>query len=128
MQALSPYLWQLRFLLPGVEAESKLQTPELLLELAILLFVGGIIYSLWGSITSFGGLIGNALKIIGVGIFLFSFEAIDKVLEHFQLDYIEKILPPGGEEIFHDVLKLAELFFLTWGLMKLTKIAKNPAN
>lgn len=106
-------------------AEPTLGTPELLLELVILVFVGGILYNLWGTITSFGGLIGKSLKIIGIGIFLFSFEAIDKVLEHFQLDFVEKMLPDSGEEIFHDVLKIAGLFFLAWGLMQLTKIAKD---
>lgn len=108
------------------ETEGELGNIELLLELGILVFVGGILYNLWGTISAFGGLIGNALKIVGVGVFLFSFEAIDKVLEHFHLDYIEKTLSPSGEEIFHDVLKLVGLFFLAWGLMKLSKIAKNP--
>ena len=111
----------------AVEKESTetLGGPELLLELLILVVVGGIIYNLWTTMSSFGGMIGNALRFIGAGILLFSFEAIDKALEHFELDYIDKILGAHGEEIFHDVLKLIGLFFLAWGLSNLTKIVKS---
>lgn len=106
----------------AAEAESTLGTPELLLELLMLVVVGGILYNLWGTISVFGGKIGEALKVIGAGIVLFSFEAFDKVLEHFELDYIEKILGHTGEEVFHDSLKVLGLFLLAWGLSKLSKI------
>lgn len=105
---------------PG--AEPILGTPELLLELLMLVVVGGIVYNLWGTITTFGGKIGQSLKIIGAGIVVFSFEAVDKVLEHFELDYVEKLLGESGEEIFHDLLKVLGLFLLAWGLSKLSKI------
>lgn len=104
------------------EKESVLGSPELLLELLMLVIVGGIVYNLWGTITTFGGKIGEALKLIGLGVLLFSFEAVDKVLEHFELDFVERTLSHTGEEIFHDVLKVTGLFFLAWGLSKLSKI------
>lgn len=106
----------------AAEAESSLGTPELLLELLMLVVVGGILYNLWGTISVFGGKIGEALKVVGAGIILFSFEAIDKVLEHFELDYVEKVLGHTGEEVFHDLLKVLGLFLLAWGLSKLSKI------
>lgn len=106
----------------AAEAESSLGTPELLLELLMLVVVGGILYNLWGTISVFGGKIGEALKVVGAGIVLFSFEAVDKVLEHFELDYIEKVLGHTGEEVFHDLLKVLGLFLLAWGLSKLSKI------
>ena len=106
----------------AAETESSLGTPELLLELLMLVVVGGILYNLWGTISVFGGKIGEALKVVGAGIILFSFEAVDKVLEHFELDYIEKVLGHTGEEVFHDLLKVLGLFLLAWGLSKLSKI------
>ncbi len=103
----------------AAEAKSSLGTPELLLlELLMLVVIGVILYNLWGTIRVFGGKIGEALKVVGAGIFLFSFEAVDKVLGHFDLDYIGKVLGHTGGE----VLKVLGLFLLAWGLSKLSKV------
>lgn len=109
----------------GEESAGSLSGMELFLELVILLFVGGILYNLWNTITAFGGLIGKALKLVGIGIFLFSFDAVHKVLVHFGVDIFEIVFSPSGAEVFHDVVVVVGLFFLAWGLSKMAKIAKS---
>ncbi len=97
-------------------------TPELLLRLMMLIVVGGILYNLWGTIAVFGGKIGQALKMMALGILLFSLEAVDQILALFNLDYASALFGSGGMALFHDVHKLLGLIFLAWGLSRLSKI------
>jgi len=105
-----------------VSEGSPLGTPELLIEILMLIFVGAILFSLLQTVSTFGGQIGQALKLMALGIVFSSVEAIDRILSYFNLDYASALFGPQGMNLFHDIHKLFSLAFLAWGLSRLSKI------
>jgi hypothetical protein len=93
----------------------------ILIKLGILVLTGLIIFNLHTEVTLFGG---KSAKLIGLGIFLISLEAVDKALEFFQIDVISMLLNSVGEELFHDLLKFLGLILIAWGLSRLSQAIK----
>jgi len=116
----------------GVENDEMTNVPQTVLtaewvvEVLILALVGGIIYSIIRAIQLYGGLIGNSLKIIGIGIFFLAVESINRVLERFGLDYLQNSLGPAGKEILFATLKALALFILAIGFQTLTTVFHKP--
>jgi hypothetical protein len=100
---------------------------EWAVEVLILALVGGIIYSIIRAIQLYGGLIGNSLKILGLGIFFLALESINRVLERFGLDYIRDSLGAGGKELLFALLKAAALLILAIGFQSLTTVFHKPS-
>lgn len=92
-----------------------------LVQIFVVIIVIGIVYSLWKATKTYGGLIGAALKWIGLGMVFFSLEALDRVLAN--LSFIDSLhfSDPG---VIHNLLLLAGLLCAGIGFSKLTRIAK----
>jgi hypothetical protein len=102
-------------------------TAEWVLEVLILALVGGIIYSIIRAIQLYGGLIGNSLKILGLGIFFLALESVNRVLESFGVNYIQDSLGPGGKELLFVSLKAASLLILAIGFQTMTTVFHKPS-
>lgn len=111
----------------GTEAEQAgTKGLGLVMELITLVVVGGILYSLWVGMRGFGGLIGSALKRVGVGVFLISLTTIDAVIEGISGYGSETILGDGElHEFAHQLIPLAGFIILAVGLMKITKFVQS---
>ncbi|OGE75337.1 MAG: hypothetical protein A3C85_02285 [Candidatus Doudnabacteria bacterium RIFCSPHIGHO2_02_FULL_48_21] len=95
----------------------------LILQGLIIAVVIGVVYSLWQTTKSYGGLIGTALKWIGLGIIFFTLEAFDRVfgaVGNFSVIDSFNIAP----DMIHNSLLLFGLLFCGIGFSKLTHIAK----
>jgi len=96
----------------------------LILQILMLIVILGVIYSLWQTTRAYGGLIGGALKWIGVGIVFFTIEAFDRVFGALGSFSIVSSLPFAQPALVHNAILLLGLVFSGLGFSKLTKIAK----
>lgn len=116
----------------AVTAEELARAPIQLLKLEwtmqviILALVGGIIYSIFRAIQIYGGLIGNSLKFVGLGILFLAVETVNRVLTRFLVNYAEVAFGPVGEEIFFASLKAVGFVFLAIGFQRLTSVFHGP--
>ena len=88
--------------------------------LVVVIIIGGT-YHLWQTAKTFGGLIGDGLKWIGLGIVFFSLEALDRVLGNFSFVATISFAQP---ELIHNLILLAGLAFSAYGFSRLTKVTK----
>lgn|SRR3989338_2577664 len=93
----------------------------LVIQVLVVIIIFGIVYSLWQTTKSYGGLIGGALKWIGIGMVFFSLEALDRVLGNLSFVNSFGLADPSS---VHNVILLLGLLFSAIGFSKLTKIAK----
>lgn len=106
--------------------EERAEGPVLFVQLITLVVVGGIIYNLFISMTGFGGVIGSALKMIGLGVLVLAIGTIDEVVEGLTGIGSETIFGEGlVHDVFHDGVVLLGFFILGFGLSKLTKFVKS---
>ena len=96
----------------------------LLLQILMAVVILGVIYSLWQTTKAYGGLIGAALKWIGIGIMFFSIEAFDRVFGTLGNFSLVSSLGFSEPVLIHNSLLLLGLLFSGVGFSKLTKIAK----
>jgi len=97
-----------------------------ILQALVVVVVIGVVYSLWQTTKAYGGLIGGALKWIGLGIVFFTIEAFDRVfgaLGNFSLVSSINTFDVSGDMI-HNSLLLLGLLFCGIGFSRLTRIAK----
>ena len=94
---------------------------QLIVQILVLVIFVGILYSLWRTTRSYGGLIGTALKWIGVGIVFFSLESLDRVLG--ELSFVDSLTSDKGL-LVHNLIMLFGLLFSAIGFSRLTKITK----
>jgi len=88
--------------------------------LFVLILLGGV-YNLWRTAKTYGGLIGRGLKWLGLGIIIFSIEALDRVMGEFSfVDSLTFVDP----ELAHNFLLLLGLLFSAFGFSVLQKIGK----
>jgi hypothetical protein len=79
----------------------------------------GMFYSLWMTTKAFGGLIGRAIRLVGVGIILTSVIVLEKVLINFSV-----IENSTNLQLLQDILTLGSLMFLSLGFKRLAAAAK----
>jgi hypothetical protein len=94
---------------------------ELLIQVFVAVIVVGVIYSLWRTTRTYGGLVGAALKWIGLGVVFFSIEGLDRALGN--LSVVSHLTVTYADPI-HDAILIFGLMFSGIGFSKLTKIAK----
>jgi len=109
------------------EVPQSILVAEWAVEVLVLALVGGIIYSIIRAIQVYGGLIGNSLKIVGLGIFFLAIESINRVLERFGMDYLQNSLGPQGKELLFAILKALALLILAIGFQTLTTVFHKPS-
>lgn len=107
-------------------AEAETEGPTLFVNLITLIVVGGVIYNIWVNFSGFGGSLGNALKIVAVGIFMLSVDTIDEVVEGLTEVGSSTLLGEGiVHDVFHSGLMLLGFLVLGYGLGKMSKIVKS---
>lgn len=94
---------------------------QLLVQIFVVVIFFGILYSLKKTTAVYGGLIGGALRWIGLGIVFFAIEALDRVLGDWSF---VRSVSGSYEPMVHNLILLFGLAFATIGFSKLTKIAK----
>jgi len=92
---------------------------RLLVQTFVVIIVIGGVYNLWRTAKTYGGIVGNGLRWLGLGMILFSLESLDRVLGN--LSFINP-LSPGNADLFHNVILLLGLLFSGIGFSKFTKI------
>jgi len=99
---------------------------ELIMYFATALIIGGVVYSLYISMAGIGGVIGRALKIIGVGIILLSLYALDSVFNNLiDFSFIRMTDNVLANNILDHAFLQISLLFLAWGLITLTRMVKS---
>ncbi|TSA46019.1 hypothetical protein D4R52_01305 [bacterium] len=88
----------------------------------VIIIVVGVIYSLWKTTRSYGGLIGAGLKWIGLGIVFFSLEAVDRALGY--LSFVNSFVSGENAYLAHNALLLLGLLFSAIGFSRLTRLSK----
>ncbi len=79
----------------------------------------GMFYSLWMTTKAFGGLIGRAIRMVGIGIILIAILVLERVLINFNV-----ISNSTNLQLMQDLLTLGSLFFLSLGFKRLASAAK----
>jgi hypothetical protein len=92
-----------------------------IIQALIAVILIGVLYSLWMTTRAFGGLIGRAIQLIGVGIILITVVVLEKMLVNFAV-----INNSPNLLLAVDVLTLVALFFLSLGFKRLATIARTP--
>ena len=105
-------------------AQQFYRTPEFYIKLLTIFTIIYIITHLVSLIRRLDGLFGSAIRPFAIGIVISSVEAIDKVLEYFNLDFIQRLLSPMGEDCFHDILKLIGLCFIAYGTHRISMLIR----
>ena len=94
----------------------------LLIQVLIVFIIFGVVYSLWKTTMAYGGLIGAALKWIGIGMLFFSLEAADRALGN--LSFINSLASADNAYFLHSIILLLGLLFSAIGFSRLTRAAK----
>lgn len=79
----------------------------------------GVFYNLWASTKVYGGIIGRAVRLLGVGILFIIIAVLERVLINFAIISVSVDL-----SIAQDVFNLIGLFFLLLGFSKLASVTK----
>lgn len=79
----------------------------------------GVFYNLWVSTRMYGGIIGQAIRLLGVGMLFVTISAIERVLVNFTV-----IQPSINLAIAQDIFNLIGLVFLGLGFSKLASATK----
>ncbi len=96
----------------------------LVLQGLVLVIMIGVVYTLWQTNKAYGGVIGSALKWIGVGILFFSIEAFDRIFGALaDVSFVDAI-GTTDPTLLHNALLLLGLVFSGIGFSKLSRAAK----
>lgn len=96
----------------------------LILQGFIAVIIIGVGYTLLQTTRAYGGLIGTALKWIGLGIVFFTIEAFDRVFSTFGNFSVLNTLGFSDPSMIHNLLLVLGLLCSGLGFSKLTRIAK----
>jgi hypothetical protein len=93
--------------------------------LLIIAVVIGVVYNLWKTTMAYGGLIGQGIRWVGLGILFFSVISLDRVAQNFsQMGIVGGLVPPQYESVAQDSVLLLGLFFAALGFIKLSSAVK----
>ena len=87
---------------------------NLFIQICLGVIVVGAFYSLWSSSKVYGGIIGTAIRLFGIGMVFFTVAVFERLLVSFS------IVQTGVNVILiQSVFDLMGLIFLGWGFWKL---------
>lgn len=92
---------------------------NLIIQGCIAVVLIGVVYNLMVSTRAYGGIVGKATRLFGLGILFFSIAVIERALENFSI-----IEPSVRSAIFQDIMSLFGLVFLGFGFSKLASGTK----
>jgi Na+-translocating ferredoxin:NAD+ oxidoreductase RnfD subunit len=90
-----------------------------IIQALIVVVLIGMTYSLWVTTHAYGGLIGNAIRYIGIGMILVAVVVLEKMLINFSV-----VTNSANLQLAQDALTLLSLLFLSMGFKRLANIAK----
>jgi hypothetical protein len=90
-----------------------------ILQALIIVILIGMLFSVWKTSHAYGGIIGSAVRLIGVGITLLSVLVLERMLVNFSV-----VENTANMRMVQDILTLLSLLFLSWGFKKLASVAK----
>lgn len=92
---------------------------QFVIGLLLLAVVIGVVYNLWRTTRVYGGIIGQGLRLVGLGIIFLVVVALDRVVVAFTSQgALAALAPPGYESVVHDLLFVLALLFVTLGFAK----------
>ncbi len=90
-----------------------------IIQALILVILIGMMYSLWMTTRAYGGLIGNAIRYIGIGMIMVAVVVLVKMLINFNV-----VTNSPNLQLAQDLMTLLSLIFLSMGFKRLANIAK----
>ena len=92
---------------------------NLIIQACIAVIIIGVFYNLWVSTKVYGGIIGSAIRLLGIGMLFVTIAVIERVLINFSI-----IQTSPDLALAQDVLNLVGLIFLGLGFSKLASATK----
>ncbi|MBI4054178.1 MAG: hypothetical protein HY397_02510 [Candidatus Doudnabacteria bacterium] len=106
--------------------ETRFEVTQFVGGLLLVAVLIGVFFNLWKTTKVYGGIIGQGLRRIGIGIVFLAIEAIDRVAENFSGYGIVAGLVGRDYNIFtHDFILLLGLFFISMGFVKFSSVLKS---
>lgn len=103
----------------------EINPPQFIIAALLGAVVVGVVYNLWKTTRAYGGIIGQGLRLLGIGIIFFVLEALDRVIAAFTSIGVVIILSPAGYDgVTHDLLLMFGLVFAALGFMKFLRALK----
>lgn len=90
-----------------------------ILQALIVVIMIGMLYTVWRTASTYGGLIGHAITLMGIGITLVSAVVLERMLINFNVIEISPNLA-----LAQDGMTLGALVFLLLGFRRLAAVAK----
>jgi hypothetical protein len=95
-----------------------LSQANLVIQGLIAVIIIGVFYNLWMSTRLYGGLIGSALRLLGIGMLFVTVAVIERILINLNV-----ITPSLNMALAQDLLSLTGLVFLGLGFSKLGTVS-----
>lgn len=92
---------------------------NLIIQGCIVVIILGVFYNLWSSTKVYGGIIGKAIRLLGLGMLFVTIGVIERVLINFHI-----IASTPNLALAQDVLNLFGLILLGLGFSKLASATK----
>ena len=87
----------------------------------LVVIILGVVYTLWKTTRTYGGLIGSSIKWIGIGMLFFTIESADRALGNLS---VVNLLSEPNAYLIHNIILLLGLLFCGLGFSKLTRASK----
>ncbi len=92
---------------------------NLFIQAFIAIIIIGVFYNLWSSTKMYGGIIGSAIRLLGLGMLFITVAVIERILINFNIIVVSETLA-----LAQDILNLAGLLLLGLGFSKLASASK----
>lgn len=93
---------------------------NLFIQAFIAIIIIGVFYNLWISTKLYGGIIGTAVRLLGMGMLFVTISVIERVLVNFSI-----IITSPNIALAQDIFSLIGLVLLALGFSKLASVAKS---
>lgn len=103
----------------GVE-QSGVKVTDFTSSLLLVVVVAGLIINLLRTTQRYGGIIGNGIRKVGVGMIFLSVEALDRAAQSLgNAGFVAALAPDQFVPVVHDLFLVIALFFVVLGYAKL---------
>lgn len=93
---------------------------NLIIQGCVAAIVIGVFYNLWVTTKAYGGLIGKAVRYMGIGMLFITIEVIERIMVNFSI-----LQNSANMSMVQDIMSLLALVFLGIGFSKLASITKS---
>lgn len=109
----------------GYDLNSDQTLAQTVIGLLLLAVIIGVVYNLWRTTSVYGGIIGQGIRRVGLGIVFLVVEATDRVVQTFgNTGVISGIFPSPLDNSAHDILFMLGLAFVALGFIKFSQALK----